>query len=249
MTATTSSPSATPTQIAAMIADSGAARRIAISLINGLGPARIPVAMTITGFVVGLPLYYNVGFVLMIPLIFSMVQQSGRPAVALGMPLLSGLSIAHGFLPPHPSATALVAAVHADMGTTLVYGLMVAIPTLIIAGPVFSMSLRHIRGEPAAMFRTTQVPDDQLPGAFNSFATALLPVVLLAGLTLITLDRPVPEARCTVWLSRQWISPRYTTLSRGSLARARASSCRVGWPLSSFFIKPAACSGVGAGTS
>jgi gluconate transporter len=173
-----------------LIADSGAARRIATSLIGGLGPARIPIAMTITGFVVGLPLYYNVGFVLMIPLIFSLVQQSGRPAVALGMPLLAGLSIAHGFLPPHPSATALVAAVHADMGTTLVYGLMVAIPTLIIAGPVFSMSLRHIRGEPAAMFRTTQVPDDQLPGAFNSFATALLPVVLLAGLTLVTLARP-----------------------------------------------------------
>jgi H+/gluconate symporter-like permease len=96
--------------------------------------------MTVTGFVVGLPLYYNVGFVLMIPLIFSLVYQSGRPAVALGMPLLAGLSIAHGFLPPHPSPTALVVAVHADMGKTLLYGLIVAIPTLIIAGPVFAMS-------------------------------------------------------------------------------------------------------------
>ncbi|WP_036170971.1 gluconate:H+ symporter [Massilia sp. 9096] len=173
-----------------LIADSGAARRIATSLVSGLGPARIPIAMTITGFVVGMPLYYNVGFVLMIPLIFSLVAQSGRPAVALGMPLLAGLSIAHGFLPPHPSATALVAAVHADIGTTLVYGLMVAIPTLIIAGPLFAMTLTRIRGTPAQIFTTAQVPDHELPGAFNSFATALLPVVLLAALTLVTLARP-----------------------------------------------------------
>jgi Gnt-I system high-affinity gluconate transporter len=173
-----------------LIADSGAARRIAISLIDGMGPRRIPVAMTITGFVVGLPLYYNVGFVLMIPLIFSIVYQSGRPAVALGMPLLSGLSIAHGFLPPHPSATALVAAVHADMGKTLIYGLIVAIPTLIIAGPLFSMTLTKIHANPAAIFREAPRPDHELPGTFVSFFTALLPVVLLAGLTSITLVRP-----------------------------------------------------------
>lgn len=173
-----------------LIADSGAARRIAISLIAGLGPSRLPVAMTITGFVVGLPLYYNVGFVLMIPLIFSLVYQSGRPAVALGMPLLSGLSIAHGFLPPHPSATALVAAVHADMGLTLIYGLIVAIPTLIIAGPLFSMTLKNIKANPPAVFQSTPRPDHELPGTFISFFIALLPVLLLALLTLVTLVRP-----------------------------------------------------------
>lgn len=173
-----------------LIADSGAARRIATSLIGKVGIARIPVAMTVTGFVVGLPLYYNVGFVLMVPLIFSLVYQSGRPAVALGIPLLAGLSIAHGFLPPHPSATALVVAVQADIGKTLVYGLIVAIPTLIIAGPVFAMSLRHIRAEPAKVFRNAEVPDAELPGAFNSIATALLPVLLLAGMTLLTSAHP-----------------------------------------------------------
>jgi gluconate transporter len=172
-----------------LVADSGAARCIAGTLIDKLGPARIPVALTVTGFVVGLPLYYNVGFVLMVPLIFSLVAGSGRPAVALAVPLLAGLSIAHGFLPPHPSPTALVAAVHADMGTTLIYGLIVAIPTLIIAGPLFAMTLRGIRGEPAAMFRAPP-PEGPPPGAFNSFATALLPVLLLAALTLTTLARP-----------------------------------------------------------
>jgi len=173
-----------------LIADSGAARRIAITLVRLLGDGKMPIAMTVTGFVVGLPLYYNVGFVLMIPLIFSLVAQSGRPAVALGMPLLAGLSIAHGFLPPHPSPTALVAAVHADMGVTLLYGLLVAIPTLIIAGPVFSTTLTRIRAQPAAIFRGEPVPEDQLPGAFASIATALLPVVLLGALTLVTVMRP-----------------------------------------------------------
>lgn len=173
-----------------LIADSGAARRIATCLIASLGPRRLPVALTITGFVVGIPLYYNVGFVLLVPLIFSLVYQSGRPAVALAIPVLAGLSIAHGFLPPHPSPVALVAAVHADMGTTLLYGLIVAIPTLILSGPVFATTLKHIRGEPAQIFRSAEVPDSELPGVFNSFATALLPVVLLGATTLLTMAQP-----------------------------------------------------------
>lgn len=173
-----------------LIADSGAARRIAVSLIATLGPNGIPVAMTVTGFVVGMPLYYNVGFVLMIPLIFSLVLQSGRPAVALGMPLLAGLSIAHGFLPPHPSPTALVAAVHADMGLTLLYGMLVAIPTLIIAGPIFAMTLKNIQANPAPIFRAEPVPEHELPGTLASFFTALLPVLLLGAFTVTTLLRP-----------------------------------------------------------
>ena len=169
-----------------LIADSGAAQQIAASLIRASGQARMPLALTATGFIVGIPLYYNVGFVLMVPLIFSLVAQSGRPAVALAIPLLSGLSIAHGFLPPHPSPTALVAAFHADLGTTLLYGLMVGVPTLLIAGPLFAMTLKKIDSKPLAIFQSASRPDVELPGVFNSFATALLPVVLLAGATLLT---------------------------------------------------------------
>ncbi|MDI7776636.1 gluconate:H+ symporter [Asticcacaulis sp. EMRT-3] len=176
-----------------LIADSGAAQRIATWLIGVFGPKRVPIALTLTGFIVGIPLYYNVGFVLLVPLIFSLVYQSKRPAVALAIPLLAGLSIAHGFLPPHPSPTALVAQFHADMGKTLIYGLIVAIPTLIIAGPVFAMSLKGIRAEPAAIFHTEPRAEADLPGVFNSFATALLPVVLLAaatGLSLLAVSDP-----------------------------------------------------------
>ena len=173
-----------------LIADSGAAQRIAGCLIALCGQRRMPLALMVTGFVAGIPMYYNVGFVLLVPLVFSLVYGSGRPAVALAIPLVCGLSIAHGFLPPHPSPVALVAAVHADMGTTLLYGLIVAIPTLILSGPVFATTLRRIRGEPAQIFRSAEVPDSELPGVFNSFATALLPVVLLGATTLLTMARP-----------------------------------------------------------
>ncbi|WP_314437317.1 gluconate:H+ symporter [Massilia timonae] len=174
-----------------LIADSGAARRIATCLVDALGPSRIPVALTVTGFVVGIPLYYNVGFVLLVPLIFSLVYSSGRPAVALAIPLLAGLSIAHGFLPPHPSPVALVSAIHADMGTTLLYGIVVAIPTLIIAGPLFALSLRRIEAQPAATFQDGRaLQDGELPGVFNSFATALLPVLLLGATTVLMMARP-----------------------------------------------------------
>ncbi|MBV7537587.1 GntP family permease [Duganella sp. sic0402] len=166
-----------------LIADSGAAQRIAAYLIQLFGSARMPVALTLTGFVAGIPLYYNVGFVLLVPLVFSLVYQSGRPAVAMAIPLLCGLSIAHGFLPPHPSPTALVAQFHADMGRTLLYGMIVAVPTLIIAGPLFAQTLKRIQAAPASMFQAGLRDEAELPGVFNSFATALLPVWLLAAAT------------------------------------------------------------------
>lgn len=181
-----------------LIADAGAARRIATCLIGAMGPSRLPVALTVTGLVVGVPLYYNVGFVLLVPLILSLVFQSGRPAVALAVPLLAGLSIAHGFLPPHPAPTALVSTVHADMGTTLLYGLVVAIPTLVIAGPLFATTLRRIQATPP-LFANTAVADEELPGTFNSFATALLPVLLLGAGTLATMARPDLAPALAFW--------------------------------------------------
>jgi gluconate transporter len=170
-----------------LIADSGAAQRIASYLIGVFGQKRMPLALMITGFVAGIPLYYNVGFVLLVPLVFSLVYQTGRPAVALAIPLVCGLSVAHGFLPPHPSPTALAGQFDADIGRTLLLGIVVAIPTLIIAGPVFAMTLKNIKGSTAPLFKTELKPESALPGAFNSFATALLPVWLLGGFTVLIL--------------------------------------------------------------
>jgi len=168
-----------------LIADSGAAQRIAESLIGLFGQKRLPIAMTATGFIVGIPLFYNVGFVLMVPLVFSISHRARLPAIYAGMPLFAGLSIAHGFLPPHPSPTALVAQFGADLGLTLIYGLVVGIPTLLIAGPLFAMTLRRIEARPSALFKPIDTAESALPGTFNSFACALLPVVLIAGTTAL----------------------------------------------------------------
>ncbi|MFK3888055.1 GntP family permease [Sphingomonas sp. NPDC079357] len=169
-----------------LIADSGAAQRIADTLIGWCGPAHLPIAMAATGFLVGIPLFYNVGFVLMVPLIFSIVLRSGLPAVHVGIPLLAGLSIAHGFLPPHPSPTAVVAQLGADLGVTLIYGLIVGLPTLAIAGPLFATTLKGIATPPSPLFEAAAVSRGRpLPGAFASFACALLPVILIAGATAL----------------------------------------------------------------
>jgi Gnt-I system high-affinity gluconate transporter len=162
-----------------LIATSGAAQKIAEVLVNLFGVKYIQWALVFVGFIVGIPLFYNTGFVLMVPLIFSVVYKYKLPAVYIGLPMLAALSVTHGFLPPHPSPTALVGIVHANMGTTLSYGMILAIPAIILAGPVFARTLRNIPSTPLETFTAKELPADQLPSAFNSFFTALLPVILL----------------------------------------------------------------------
>ncbi|HEV2482098.1 MAG TPA: SLC13 family permease, partial [Puia sp.] len=99
-----------------IVAESGGAQRIAMTMMAAFGEKRIQWALMVTGFIIGIPLFYNVGFVLMIPLIFSVVYKYKLPAVYIGLPMLAALSVTHGFLPPHPSPAALVAQFHANMG-------------------------------------------------------------------------------------------------------------------------------------
>lgn len=163
-----------------LVSESGAAQKIANVLMNLFGKKYIPWALMLTGFVVGIPLFYNVGFVLLVPLIFSVANQYKLPAVYVGISLLAALSVTHGYLPPHPSPSALVPMLGANMGKTLMYGLVVAIPSMIIAGPVFAKTLRNIPSHPLETFTKEAMPVDKLPGTFNSFFTPLLPVFLIA---------------------------------------------------------------------
>jgi Gnt-I system high-affinity gluconate transporter len=170
-----------------IVAESGAAQRIASVMMNIFGEKNIHWGLVCTGFIIGIPLFYNVGFVLMIPLIFSVVNQYKLPAVYVGLPMLASLSVAHGFLPPHPSPAALVAQFSANMGITLLYGFAIAIPAIIIGGPVFATTLKKIPSKPLKTFQNETLPEDQLPSTFNSFFTALLPVFLLAFTTIVAL--------------------------------------------------------------
>ncbi len=168
-----------------LIAVSGAAQQIATTIMRKVGLKNIHWALALVGFIVGIPLFYNTGFVLLIPLVFSLVYQYKLPAVATSIPLLAALSVAHGFLPPHPSPSALVTQFNASIGTTMFYGIIVAIPTIIVAGPLFSRALKKIPSSPLASFRPPEIKPDELPGVFNSFFAALLPVAFFALTALL----------------------------------------------------------------
>lgn len=168
-----------------IVAETGAAQRIATTMMNIFGEKYIQWALMVTGFIIGIPLFYNVGFVLMVPLIFSVVYKYKLPAVYIGLPMLASLSVTHGFLPPHPAPAALVGQFHANMGKTLLYGLTIAIPAIILAGPVYSRTLKHIVSSPLEGLVAAEKPDAELPGMANSVLSSLLPVLLLMLTTLI----------------------------------------------------------------
>ncbi len=173
-----------------LIAETGAAQQIASTIMKKVGLKNIHWALALVGFVVGIPLFYNTGFVLLIPLVFSLVYQYKLPAVATGIPLLAALSVAHGFLPPHPAPSALVTQFQANIGVTMFYGIMIAVPTIIIAGPLFSRLLKKIPAAPLTSFRPPDLSPEQLPGVFNSFFAALLPVGFFALTALLPFISP-----------------------------------------------------------
>jgi Gnt-I system high-affinity gluconate transporter len=170
-----------------LVAESGAAQVIAGSFKKVFGEKYIQWAIMAAGFIVGLPMFFDVSFVLMIPLVFSVVYQYKLPAVYIGIPMVAALSVTHGFLPPHPAPVALVSQFHANMGLTLLYGIVVAIPTIIVAGPVFAKTLKNINSTPLRTFLPEYIPEEKLPSPFNSFLTALLPVLMIMFFAILTL--------------------------------------------------------------
>ncbi len=175
-----------------LVADSGAAQKIADVMMQAFGTKYIQWALLVTGFIIGIPLFYGVGFVLVVPLIFSVSYQYKLPAVYIGLPMLAALSVTFGFLPPHPGPTALVMQFNANLGMTLLYGLILALPAIIIAGPLFSKTLKHIHSQPLEAFVAIRLPAEQLPGTAKSFISALLPVILLMAATIIPLVIKLP---------------------------------------------------------
>lgn len=169
-----------------LVAETGAAQKISDTLIKLFGQKNLQWAMMVTGFIVGIPLFYNVGFVLLVPLVFAVIYRTGLPAVTTALPMLAALSVTHGFLPPHPSPVALSIQLHANPGIVLLYGIIIAVPAILVAGPLFASTLKNIPSAPLELFRAKNHEAKQLPGTLNSFTSALLPALLLMIFTALT---------------------------------------------------------------
>src|SRR5450759_1747664 len=144
-----------------MVSESGAAQKITSKLVTAFGIKHIQLALMLTGFIVGVSLFYDVGFFIMIPLVFTVAASTGLPLLYVGLPLLASLSVTHGYLPPHPAPTAIAAMFHADIGLTLLYGIIIAIPAIIIAGPVLSRAMTRIEAKPMQEFINLKVLTDE----------------------------------------------------------------------------------------
>jgi GntP family gluconate:H+ symporter/D-serine transporter len=177
-----------------MLEESGGAERIAQALLNALGEQRAAWAMMLVGFVVGIPVFFEVGFVLLIPLIYVVAKETRLNILYVGIPLAISLMTVHCMLPPHPAAMAITKMLGADVGTVILYGLIVGLPTAIIAGPVW-VNLVCSRTAPASQQafldeRCVLSPHRELPGLGLTLFTILLPLLLMVGKTLAVMSLP-----------------------------------------------------------
>lgn len=174
-----------------LMADSGGAQRIAMTLINKFGKKRIQLAVLITGFVVGFALFYEIGFVLLIPLVFTIAAEADIPLLYIGVPMAAALSVTHGFLPPHPGPTAIAGVYNANISKTLLYGAILGIPTVILAGPVFTKFLKNMEHPiPAGLYNPKIFKDEEMPSFGVSVFTALIPVFFMAVQAIAQINLP-----------------------------------------------------------
>ncbi len=174
-----------------LVADSGAAQQITSRLVAKFGTKNIQWALVLTGFIVGIPMFYSVGFVILIPLIFTIAAATRLPLLYVGLPMIAALSVTHGYLPPHPAPTAIATTFNADIGETLLYGIIIAIPAIIVAGPLFSRTIKNITATPLKEFVNPRIlKESEMPGMATSIFTALLPILLIVMATLADLFIP-----------------------------------------------------------
>lgn len=143
------------------LASSGGAASLSRALVEGCGMAGLPWALLALGIVVGMPVFFEVGLVLLMPIVVEAARRSGRPPILVGMPVLAGLSIMHGLVPPHPAAMLAATQYHADLGRTILWGMVVGVPAAVLGGPVLGWVL--IRRWERQQARLAKAPDEGLP--------------------------------------------------------------------------------------
>lgn len=174
-----------------LVADAGGAQRIALTLIEKFGEKKIQWAVLTASFIVGIAMFFEVGLVLLLPIVFSIAREMKVNVLYLGIPMLSALLSAHCFLPPHPGPTVIAGEYGADLGSVLLYGVIVAIPTVIIAGPLFTKFAMKLVpeafekiGDISALGKTRVFTDEEMPRFSISLFTSMLPVLLMMIATI-----------------------------------------------------------------
>ena len=184
-----------------MLAESGGAECVAETMVGWFSEKRLPFAMLLAGLLIGLPVFFEVGFLLLMPIAFHIAKQTRKSIVLVALPMLAGLSIVHALIPPHPAAVAAVAILGANLGRTMGFALIVGIPAALLAGPLYAQWIApriDVRGDnPVAEEFLSTPRSASRPGFGLTVATLLLPVVLmLAGGWANTIARPGSADQC-----------------------------------------------------
>lgn len=168
-----------------LVAESGAANKITNSLVKSFGIKRIQLALIVTGFIVGIPMFYTVGFVILVPLAIAIAHNTKLPLLYIGLPMLASLSVTHGFLPPHPAPTAIAQMYGADLGLTLIYGIIIGIPAILIAKVLLSKTMKRIQPTLLKEYIAEENQEYNTPSLSTCLIVALLPVILIGGASLL----------------------------------------------------------------
>lgn len=170
------------TMLGKMMAESGGAERIATTLIDKFGDRKVHWAMLIVGFLVGIPVFFEVGVILLIPIAFIVARKTKMPMLQIGIPMLAGLSVVHGLVPPHPAPMIAIEAYGANLGKTILYSILIGIPVAILAGPVFGKLIGkriQVEPDPKLVEQFAMKEQRSLPGFGITLFTILLPVILM----------------------------------------------------------------------
>jgi Gnt-I system high-affinity gluconate transporter len=168
-----------------LVAESGAANEITNRLVQLFGIKYVQIALMATGFIVGIPMFYLVGFVILVPLTIAIAAKTKLPLLYIGLPMLASLSVTHGFLPPHPAPTAIGEMYGADLGLTLIYGIIAGIPAIFAAKFIMSGTMKRIRPKLLKEYVVEFNPNFKVPSLAISISIALLPVILIGGTSML----------------------------------------------------------------
>ncbi|QEA30942.1 gluconate:H+ symporter [Secundilactobacillus malefermentans] len=177
-----------------LVADAGGAHTIATTLIDKFGRKRLQLAIMLASFIIGIALFFEVGMVLLIPIVFAIALEAGVPILYLGISMAAALSVTHGFLPPHPAPVAISAALNANTGKVLIFGLVVAIPAAYVAGPLFTKLAQKFapsafeqKGNLSSFGEMKTFTKEEAPSFGISVLTSLFPVILMAITTIYSM--------------------------------------------------------------